>query len=454
MKHPLPPRRGRKPPVLALLLALLVPAGIPGPAGAAPPPGDANATLTLEAAVAKALADNAAVRRAAELERAQAEALRSARADLLPSLSASYTFTGLKDAPYVVFGGLEVPMGDRNQYRWDVTLRQPIFTGFALVTRRRIAELGLAGRRVERAQAEMEITKSVKVAYYRILLARRQVRVAEEAVEQLAAHERTASRFYDQGLIPRNDLLKARVALAEARQDAVRARRTLALAKADLNRLLRLPIDAPTRVAELEAPPLRGFDLAALQEEAVRKRPELKALRLAVRRAALGVTLARSRYWPRVSLAASYERTGQGPLTEANDYGNPYNASVLVRAEWDLFDWGKRGAEAARAEHERNALDERLAEVEDAVRMEVKQAGLDLEVARTNIRTAEAALAQARENFRLTRLRYENQLATSTDVLDAQTFLTRAETHYYAARYGYLTALAELEQAVGRPLPE
>ena len=81
--------------------------------------------------------------------------------------------------------------------------------------------------------------------------------------------------------------------------------------------------------------------------------------------------------------------------------------------------------------------------------METKNAFLNLMVAKKNINTSKVSLSQAKENWRITNLQYKQQIATSTDVLDARTFLTSAETNYYSALYGHMISLAELQRAVG-----
>jgi outer membrane protein TolC len=75
---------------------------------------------------------------------------------------------------------------------------------------------------------------------------------------------------------------------------------------------------------------------------------------------------------------------------------------------------------------------------------------LDLQVSRKNIRTAKESLGQAKENYRITNLQYQQQITTSTEVLDARTFLSQAETNYYGALYGYMISEAELERAMGK----
>ncbi|MBW1839608.1 MAG: TolC family protein, partial [Deltaproteobacteria bacterium] len=67
-----------------------------------------------------------------------------------------------------------------------------------------------------------------------------------------------------------------------------------------------------------------------------------------------------------------------------------------------------------------------------------------------NIFVAETAREQAEENSRLNQERYNEQMATTTDVLDAQTLLTEAQNNYYNALSDYHIAKARLERAVGR----
>jgi len=80
----------------------------------------------------------------------------------------------------------------------------------------------------------------------------------------------------------------------------------------------------------------------------------------------------------------------------------------------------------------------------------VKQAYLDLVEAEKNIPVAQSAVVQAEENFRLYKEQYAEQMATSTDVLDAQTLLTEARKNYYNALSDYHIAKAHLGRAAGK----
>ena len=410
--------------------------------------------FTLKEAIHKALRDNATVRETTERRKAMVQSLSAADAGFLPRLSASFTYSRLQDEPYVVFDPYRIDIGDRDRAHWDITIAQPVFSGFALTSRKRIAEAGVSEEEARGLKAARDITRDLKTAYYDILLTQKFLDVATEAVNQLKAHVSDAEKFYGQGLIPYNDLLKSKVALARAVQDRRKAESNHEMAVSALNRLLRLPLNSRTRVEEIPVPGHIGLDLEELQARSVAERPELKIMRKAIEQATHRITLARSAYYPKITLAGTYEQNGDNFAATRNDYGNTHNAAVTLEAKWNLFEWGKTKSEVARAMHEKAALDEKLSAMEDLVQMEVKKAYLDLEVAWSNIETARRAQEQAEENFRITKLQYASQMATSTDVLDARTFLTRAETDYYSASYGYLKAMARLERAVGGPVTE
>jgi outer membrane protein TolC len=405
--------------------------------------------LSLEAALSEAIANHALIQETIEKQRAALENTKSAAADLLPKFSTGYQYSHFKETPYVVFNGMPFDAWKEDRFAWNVSVTQPLFTGFALTTRRKIADLGLRISEIEKEQAVCDVVLKVQTAYFNILLAHRYLEVADEAVTQLEGHVTDAQQFYDQEMIPQNDLLRSQVALANARQNRVHAAGNLSVAKAALSTLLRRDITADLRVAEISAFEPTAVELADLLARAMTGRPELKHLETALIQAGLGVQMAKSNYYPKVYLAARYEQLGDNLRATENAFGNSYNTIIGVEAQWQFFEWGKTKADVGRAEYELKALESKVDGIRDAIRLEVKSAYEKLLVADQNIKTAETALTQAKENFRITNLQYQQQIAASTDVIDAQTFLSQAEVNYYSALYGYRIAKAELDRAVG-----
>jgi len=409
-----------------------------------------DTTLTLSRAVEIALAKNTIIKEAIENQRAAIEEQKSARADLLPKASAAYSYTRLKDTPYMKTGGVKRDAGDNDQYHWDVTLRQPLFTGFALSTKYKMAKLGVAIKDTEKEQAVLDVVKQVKVAYFNILLAKKFFLVSDEAVMQLKSHVNDAEKFYEQGMIPYNDLLKSKVALADAVQNRVRAESDVEMAISAFNILLQIDLNRRTDVFDILDITPSPYDLDSLIKEAMENRPELKALRLALEGSDCSIRLARSSYYPEIALAGSYEQNGHNAEATENDFGNTHNTSIALQATWTFFEWGKTRAQVSKYHRDKRSLTEKIKGIEDSIKLEVKGAFLNLKVAEKNIQTAKESLDQAKENWRITNLQYQQQITTSTEVLDARTFLTQAETNYYGALYGYMVSLAELQRAVGK----
>lgn len=430
--------------------------------------------LNLKQALAEALQNNRLIQEAEEKVSAALADTRSARADFFPKASAAYRYTYLDQKPFMYFDAYDVepvqldPTDPSSQvgvitgqkttkavtaphdnFHWELRLQQPLFTGFALSALYRMSRLNLDIKELERQLAEREVIKQVKTGYFRILLAKKMLRVAEDNVANLLAHHQDTLSFFEQGLIAWNDVLQAKVALSEARQQQTRAEGTLSMAKAALNTVLGRDIEHPFRVRDQHTVQFHNFKLQALLKIAEANREELRKLDLSLQKVEQSVRLAKSDLYPSLYLESSYEQDGENVQADRNDFRNHQNFRVSLQAEWTLFNWGKRLAEIAAAEHDFLALQQKLRHLEEQVRLEVQNSLIHLNTARRNIETAERAVHQARENLRITTLQYEQQMATSTEILDAHTFLTRAQSNHFQSVYEYSINLANLERAVG-----
>ncbi|NPA24832.1 MAG: TolC family protein [Deltaproteobacteria bacterium] len=415
-------------------------------------PGAATgAQLSLDEAIQATLRNHPLQQAALEKQLAAEAAASAASANLLPKFNASYSYFHLRDKPYGIFGPAgKIGLGDDDIFTWRISAVQPLFTGFALTTRKKMARLELRGRKLAREQLQLDLVKNAKLAYYQIYLAEKHLQVAAKTVTNLKAHEEDAAALYKEGIVAYNDLLQARVALAEARRQQEMADRNLDLARSRLNLLMNRDITTPFTVKSIAVELDEDFgDLGKLFAEALETRPEIKHLEVALKQAKMAVTLARSSYYPTISLVGSYEQTGHDFDAQQNDYRNKDTAAIGIQADWTFFEWGKTRALEKEQSHAHKALEHKLEEAKNQVRLEVKTAVRDLEMAVTNTRTAETAVTQAEENLRMTTQQYRQQMATSTTLLDAVTFLDRTRNGYYDSLYGYLMARAELERALG-----
>lgn len=405
--------------------------------------------LTLKQAVEMALEQNLDMKVAWEDIVAARERQKEARTGFLPSLSGKYSYRRPSEVPYAVIAGNQFDFADRNQYRLTGTIEQRLFTGFSTLSNYQLAKLGLDVANLQLARTRLDLILQVKVAYFAILTAEELEEVRKQAVEQLQAELKVAKDFYRVGMSPKIDVLDAEVRLAEVEQQLIRAKKSVRLTKARLNTILRQPIDQEIVVADIlsHQPYERTYE--SCLETSLQGRPELLEAEKNVAKAEKEITLAKSAYYPEVTISGNYYRAGDDPGVDGSDFVDRENWDVMAEATLTFFEWGKTrhatNEKRARLRQARQVLEQ----LKDAIRLEVKTSYLNLEAAEKNIWVAKKSVESAEENFRISKERYQEQVATATEVLDAQTRLTEARTNHTRALAEFNVARARLVRAMG-----
>jgi len=419
----------------------------------------ASEELTLEESIKIALEKSLSIYAAQEEIKAKEFEELSTKADFLPKLSTSYTYTRLdndtiNDAkyttyPYPSFSPREVSPLDPNTYQFNITATQPLFTGWRLTIARDLAALGVDTAKIQKETAIQDLVLNVKKAYFGILKAEKLAKVAEQSVELLEAQLKVSQAFYDEGIIAKNELLQTEVQMAQARQNLIKAKNGVEIGKSLFNKLLRRELSQGVKIKDiLDYYPIK-FLLDQCMEKAGQNRPEIKEVSLNVMSAEKAIDLTKSSYYPSVTLIGNYQRKTDDVLLDSSPGEDPDNWTIMLKGEWIFWEWRKKrhGVAAARAKLAK--VNYILKEIKDNIQLEVKEAYLSLREAEKNIQVAKKAVVQAEENFRMNEERYKQQVATSTDVLDALTLLTQARTNYFNALSEHNIAWARLERAMG-----
>jgi outer membrane protein len=430
------------------LFLFVIPAALPTFAASA----ESEEIYTLEDSISKAIANSYRLR--ARQERMdQAEfAKNQARADFFPKLGTTYSYNRLSE-PLIfrstLAPGADIAVSDQNNYRWSGVVRQPIFTGFGLISTYKLAELGIDQSELEFELEKMELVLRVKEAYFNVLAADKAVEVAEKNVESRTWTVKVARSFFDVGMIPINDVLRAEVELANTEQALVRAVNAAMVTRAQFNTVLVRPIHAPVMLeAILTYSPVKS-DYEDYVEKALSNRPEMKILDVNILQTSQRIRLAKSRYYPEVNVTYEYIKEGDDPSVSGSPFHDANRWEVLAVLSWTFWEWGKTYYAGREQESVMRQLVQTKHDVEDGIRLEVKDALLGLETAEKNIPTTQKAVTQGEENLRVNEERYKAQVTTITDLLDAQTLLAQARENYYRALYDHNLAKARLERAMG-----
>jgi outer membrane protein TolC len=308
-------------------------------------------------------------------------------------------------------------------------------------------------KRFETQAEELQVSADAKLAFYNWVRTKGQVVVAKDAVEQAKAHTADAKKIYEVGLASKADVLRLEAQVANAEQLQAEADAQASVTTEQLRIVLGLkptdPIELGVDVMhEAATPPAET--LAALQDQAVDNRLELKALDGAVAATKEQESIAKAGLFPRLDAFADLQ------------YANPNQRIFPSKDQWDAtWDLGLRlsytfndtfTAIGAGAEAKARALSisEQKGQLKEGIRLEVASAYADVKKAAVSIEAAERGLAASEESLRVRRELFKNGKATAVDLVDAETDFTRSELGRLNARIGLLAARVRLDHAVGR----
>lgn len=414
---------------------------------------ESKETLTLEESIKIALEKNLKVHSALEGVAGSEFRRKAAETDFFPKWRGEYFYSHLNEEAKSSSSGRTASIGTRDNYTFNSILEQPLFSGGSIRANYRLEKLGVDVSRTDVETAKRDIVLQVREGYFSILRAERFLDVANQTVKQFAAQLEVTKAFFDVGIVAKNDVLQAEVRLANARQGLVRAENDLALAKASFNILLRREINASLNVVDILEYKPSPFRLAECLEEALRQRTEIRNAELKVEQAKESVKIARSGFFPTVSLSGTYSRFGDDPRVSGSKYKDPESWDIGGQMKWTFGDWGKVGYKVAESKVKVTQAEDSKVQLKEGITLEVKNGYLNMLVAEKNISVSEKSIEQAEENLRMNEERYKYQVATATDVLDAVTLLAQARVNYYGALSDFNVAKARLERAMGRMYP-
>ena len=416
--------------------------------------------LTLEEsvkiAVERSLTIHSAVEGIAGSEYRHKEAI----TNLLPSWTGQYTLARYNAPAFVGPIPIVLPIAipgitavtSRDVYSFNTTVSQPLFTGGLNLANYRSTKLGVDLSKASVETAKRDLILQSRVGYFTILRAEKYLDVAEQQVKQFEVQLQVTKAFFDAEKVSMNDVLQAEVSLADARQSMAKAANDVATAKASFNTLLRREITIPFEVVDILA--YKAFPLSYEQslEEALRLRPEIKAAQINIDQARENVKVARSGFFPTISLAGNYSRSSDGWTLGKGIQIDIW--AVQASATFTLWNWGNTAFKVGESKVKVTQAEDSKNQLIDSITLEVRDAYLNMLLAEKNISTAETAIEQAEENLRMFEERYKYQVATQTDVIIAVTFLAQARTNYYSALSDFNVAKAQLERAIGRMYPQ
>ena len=426
---------------------------------ASPVVAQTAAPLSVDEAVALAIAHNRRIASAdLEVDKSIADT-ESARTRRLPQFSLEMTMSELLRPIDVMF-----PQGSFGTYPGVgpipsvdtalVTKAKPTMLMNAQVSQplTQLREINLNVRLSESASqlaretaraTRLTVGYEVKRLYFSILQNDSAIQATTHSVAMLKELGRVVGNRVIQNAALKSDALDVDTRLARLEQQRLGLEHAMIAQKERLNQLMGRDVRTPFETIAATAADLASVDLDAAQSRAIDSRPEIREARIKLDQAKTAHRIAKADRLPDLSIALSY-------TSPINIDGAPRNiASVGLQFQWEPFDWGRRSRTIASRRLTVQQAENAVRDQEDGVVMDVSAQYRKLAEARLALRVAALAQEQAREVSRHRADQYRVQAVLLSDVLQAAASQADADKQWQQAIADWWLARAEFERALG-----
>ena len=189
--------------------------------------------------------------------------------------------------------------------------------------------------------------------------------------------------------------------------------------------------------------------MSALLSNAFDKRGELKAADYRAKASESNVSIAKSRWYPEVSLYGNYyyNRPNQRVFPSKDAFKDTWDAGIMV--SMDVWNWLATSHQTDQAEAGLAQSLDAVGMLKDGITLEVTQNFLNFQQAKQKIVITKLTVEQAEENQRITSEKFKNGVALSSDLIDAEVALLSAKTNYTSALVDLELAKAKLDKSIG-----
>ena len=365
-------------------------------------------------------------------------------AQYLPKVDGSFTMVHMKTIDILDQDFLGLSLQTRGTYLAGISVTLPLYAGGQITSANRLANIGQTVSQEKLRKTRMQVIADVDNAYYTLI-------AVHSKVQMLEAYARQMQELYDQvklatdvQMATENDLLRIATKQNEVSYQLQKARNGeqlcgLALANVigtDLEQTI-IPTDT---LFNGQSSMVNGQ-----YSEDFSTRPDLLLLQEQVKANEVLVKKSRSNYLPTVALVGRYSHydnlklKGNLTLPNINSLGINHTISggnpvALLSVSLPIFHWGAELKKVKKAKIDLSDAKLQLQQSERGMRVEVRKAVQNITDSQRMVETATVGKQQADENLRVMRQKFDNQLCTMTDLLDAQSQWQQARSNLIEAQ--------------------
>ena len=378
---------------------------------------------------------------------------REVRAVFFPRISASFNANKQVTPTSSLFGSSMVIPGlgseiENISYSLGVSASQNIWDFGKSIALERQVSLSEELASLQLEKKKVEIAYNVKKSFYSLLQAKGMKEVSVLTVNDMKHLLESVKARKEQGLATQIDVMNAEVEALKFELEAKKAVNQVELSVSSLKNLLVKNDEEELVLSEekLAVPGEEPLGLKSYEEakaKSVALRIDFKELKTRQKIAEASTGGAYAEFWPSISGQAGYQYTG----TDLSLKDRSWNVGLSVSVP--LFNGFSRLAKVDQAEFALKSIASSQKLLEQGIILQVKNNYFKIKENKQNYELAVAKLEYLKKNLEAVNAKYEQGLATLTDLIEAQTKKNSAELENLQALYAYHTALNELEYSIG-----
>jgi len=407
--------------------------------------------ITITDAVRLARENNVANITAANSVRSANNSVRSARAQLYPTLTGTAGQTKSAGDRLGQSGQL-VPFTGAWTYNTGLSSQLTLFDAGKMFADIKTQQANVSAAQASEVNTEFGVGLQVKLAYNSILAAKESEAAARAQLDAAQAQLQTSIAKVQAGAANVSDSLRSVVQVGNAQLALLTAQNTYRAQAAALTRLVGTPYFVTADLADTVDHPVAPIDSAAVMQLAL-SGPPIRQFEAQAAAAAASELSAKAAYLPTITAGFNYSGSGAGAAYGLNSNPFPYSRSVQLNLSYPIFNRFTRENNLAAAQiNYENAQ----ASVKDARLGAQQNIITDIATMRNNeeaMRVQQQNVRASEEDLRVQQQRYNLGASTLLDVLNSQTALVTARQALIQARLNYRNARAQIEAVIGKDLP-
>jgi outer membrane protein len=378
----------------------------------------------------------------------------NAWSNLLPKVTLGFNYNHLSTMPIQLNLPIPGPTSENalNAIYANATIEQPLFTGFRLLAIKNASELNNKASIVENSKIKNNKALEIHQAFWSFYKSTKIIEVFEENLKLVKSQINNVKNLVETGVLTQNELLILKVAEADVKSKIIDALNQSKVAQANFNRVIGIKLNSDTKIiAEEYNEEIIDYNFDEILSEAIKSRDELVANKFRIEAANENITAAKSTWFPQISAFGSYNYLKLDGSTLLNDESNNF-WMVGVGMQWSIWDWWKTSSNKTIAVEQHFQIDVANKMLKEKIELEVYSNYLNLQSEIQKIELNKLRVESAKENYRIVNNKFNSEISTSTELLEASTLFTEAKIKLITSSIDYKLAKIKLENSIGRKI--